>query len=113
EHPERKLEERLPGICETPLGELDGTSTPSDLHYTRHHAGIPTVDPTSFELLVHGLVDRPTVFRLDELRRLPSRTMICFVECAGNGLPAVRSAARERTPAEIDGATSNSEWTGV
>ena len=113
EHPARALHERLTGISATPLGELDGTITPSDLHFTRHHAGIPAVDPSRFELLVHGLIDRPTVFRLDELRRLPSRTVTCFIECAGNGLPAVRSAARDRTPGDIDGATSNSEWTGV
>jgi sulfane dehydrogenase subunit SoxC len=113
EHPVRALYERLSGISTTPLGELDGTITPADLHFTRHHAGIPTVDPARFELLVHGLVDRATVFRLDELRRLPSRTVTCFIECAGNGLPAVRSAAPERTPGDIDGSTSNSEWTGV
>jgi sulfane dehydrogenase subunit SoxC len=113
EHPERGLHEQLVGISSTPLGELDGTITPSDLHFTRHHAGIPAIDPVQFELLVHGLVQRATVFKLDELRRLPSRTVTCFVECAGNGLPAVRSAGRERTPGDIDGSTSNSEWTGV
>jgi sulfane dehydrogenase subunit SoxC len=113
EHPTRALHERLTGISATPLGELDGTITPSDLHFTRHHAGVPSIDPSRFELLVHGMVDRATVFRLDELRRLPSRTITCFIECAGNGLPAVRSAARERTPGDIDGSTSNSEWTGV
>jgi sulfane dehydrogenase subunit SoxC len=89
EHPTRTLHERLDGISETPLGELVGTITPSDLHFTRHHAGIPTVDPAQFDLLVHGLVDRPTALSLDDLRRLPSRTMTCFIECAGNGLPAV------------------------
>src|SRR5215813_8609060 len=113
ERPVRALHETLGGISSTPLGELDGTVTPSDLHFTRHHAGIPTIDPATFELMVHGLVDRPTVLTLAELKRLPSRTMTCFIECAGNGLPAVRSAARERTPGDIDGATSNSEWTGV
>ena len=113
EHPARAIQERLTGISETPLGELSGTITPSDLHFTRHHAGIPAVDGATFELLVHGLVERPTIFKLDELRRLPSRSVTCFIECAGNGLPALRSAARERTPAQIDGNTSNSEWTGV
>jgi sulfane dehydrogenase subunit SoxC len=113
EQPTRVLNERLGGISSTPLGELDGTLTPSDLHFTRHHAGIPSVDATQFTLLVHGLVERPTVFTLADLKRFPSRTITCFLECAGNGLPAVRSAARERTPGDIDGATSNSEWTGV
>jgi sulfane dehydrogenase subunit SoxC len=113
EQPARVLHERLGGISSTPLGDLDGTLTPSDLHFTRHHAGIPNIDAAQFTLLVHGLVERPTVFTLADLKRFPSRTVTCFLECAGNGLPAVRSAARERTPGEIDGATSNSEWTGV
>src|ERR1043165_9937748 len=74
EHPARMRHEQLVGISTTPLGELDGTITPSDLHFTRHHAGIPSVDPQRFELLIHGLVQRAMVFKLDELRRLPSRT---------------------------------------
>src|SRR5512138_3014556 len=29
----------------TPLQDLTGTVTPSDLHFERHHAGIPAIDP--------------------------------------------------------------------
>src|SRR4051812_26775149 len=29
----------------TPLQDLFGTITPSDLHYERHHAGVPVIDP--------------------------------------------------------------------
>src|SRR5262245_7549181 len=28
----------------TPLQDLFGTITPSDLHYERHHAGVPVID---------------------------------------------------------------------
>jgi sulfane dehydrogenase subunit SoxC len=35
------------------------------------------------------------------------------VECAGNGRSAYRAPKREMTPQEVDGMTSNSEWTGV
>ena len=101
------------GASNTPLHELRGTITPSDLHFERHHGGVPHVDPRSYELLVHGLAERPTVFTLDDLVRLPSVTRVYFVECAGNGRAAYRAPKRELTPQLIDGTTSNSEWTGV
>src|SRR3984957_9025931 len=33
------------GSSFTPLADSVGTITPSSLHYERHHAGIPTIDP--------------------------------------------------------------------
>ena len=39
-----------------PLQDLAGTITPADLHFTRIHAGVPTIDPATHTLLVHGLV---------------------------------------------------------
>ena len=38
--------------------------------------------------MIHGLVDRPTVFSLDDLRRLPSVSRTVFLECSGNGRAA-------------------------
>ena len=32
-------------ISGTPLQDLHGMLTPSDLHFERHHAGIPKIDP--------------------------------------------------------------------
>ena len=101
------------GAANTPLQALSGTITPSDLHFQRHHAGIAVIDPARWELLVHGLVDRPTVFTLADLKRLPATTRTCFVECAGNGRSAYRTPKRELTPQDTDGMSSNSEWTGV
>ena len=42
----------------TPLQDLYGTITPSDLHFERHHAGIPRVDLRRYKLVVHGLVEK-------------------------------------------------------
>jgi len=99
----------------TPLQDLDGVITPSDLHFERHHAGVPAIDPTHYSLLVHGMVDRPLVFTLDDLRRFPGRSIIRFIECSGNGGRAYRATgvAPDQTPQQIDGLTSTSEWTGV
>ncbi len=97
-------------ISATPLHALEGTITPSDLHYEVHRAGIPAVDPVAYRLLVHGLVDRPRVFTLEDLKRLPAITRTCFLECGGN---YPRNATGAVTPQTMAGLTSQSEWTGV
>ncbi len=99
----------------TPLQDLDGIITPSDLHFERHHGGVPEIDPGTWSLLVHGMVDRPLVFTLDELKRFPARSIIRFIECAGNGGPAYRREVGKGdvSPQITDGQTSTSEWTGV
>src|SRR5262245_36784119 len=56
----------------TPLQELYGIITPSSLHFERHHNGVPTIDPSRHRLLIHGLVARPLIFTVEELKRLPS-----------------------------------------
>ena len=94
----------------TPLEDLYGTITPSDLHYERHHGGVPAIDPEKYELLIHGMVERPMTFRLTELKRFPAVSRICFLECSGN---LWATAPEESKPHEICGLTSQSEWTGV
>jgi sulfane dehydrogenase subunit SoxC len=99
-----------PTSSRTPLQDLHGTITPADLHFERHHAGVAVVDPHSYRLLVHGLVDRPTTFTLDDLKRFPAISRICFLECSGN---FVRNNGEQTTPQALCGLTSQSEWTGV
>ncbi len=93
----------------TPLQSLYGAITPSDLHFERHHGGVPAIDPEKHELLIHGMVDKPMVFTLRDLKRFPSFSRICFLECSGN----FRGNRPTLTPQDICGLTSQSEWTGV
>lgn len=93
----------------TPLQDLYGIITPSDLHFERSHAGVPVIDPDKYELLIHGMVDRPTIFTLRDLKRFPAVSRIAFIECSGN----FRSGRETMSPQEICGLTSQSEWTGV
>src|SRR6266536_1526978 len=58
-HPQRAPIGEITGTSLTPLQDLTGTVTPADLHFTRIHAGVPTIDPAKHTLLIHGLVDRP------------------------------------------------------
>lgn len=103
----------ITGTSLTPLQSLSGTITPSDLHFTRIHAGTPTIDPARHTLLIHGLVDNPLELTLADLKRFPAVTRTHFVECSGNGRAAYRSPKPEMTPQQVEGMTSNSEWTGV
>jgi sulfane dehydrogenase subunit SoxC len=112
-NPRRGPVGEITGTASTPLQDLMGTITPSDLHFTRIHNGVPTIDPTKHTLLLHGLVDRPMSFSVADLKRFPSVTRTHFVECSGNGRSAYRTPKPEMTPQQVDGMTSNSEWTGV
>jgi len=94
------------------LQDLYGTITPSALHFERHHSGVPKIDPTTHELLLDGLIERPLVFTLKNFRRFPSVSRVYFIECAGNS-----GREHEGRPGETvqrsHGLFSNSEWTGV
>lgn len=101
------------GSSLTPLEKLSGTITPADLHFERHHAGIPSIDPDKHTLMVHGLVDRPLVLTMDDIKRFPQVTRTHFIECSGNGRNAFRDPKPEMTPQKIAGMSCNTEWTGV
>ena len=94
----------------TPLQDSVGIITPSSLHYVATHRGsfVPDIDPKEHRLMIHGMVDRPLEFTMDELKRFPSVSRIHFIECIGN-----RSKPTHKTVQETHGLTSCSEWTGV
>ncbi len=95
---------------ETPLQDLHGTITPADLHFERHHAGVPFIDPQQHKLVIHGMVERPMTFSVNDLKRFPAVSRICFLECSGN---LYHDASEQTTAQLIAGMTSQSEWTGV
>ncbi len=103
----------IAGSSLAPIHLMNGTVTPSDLHFERHHAGVAMIDPARYRLMLHGLVDRPLVLTLDELKSFPSVTRVYFLECSGNGRAAYNSPKPELTPQLIDGLLGNAEWTGV
>ncbi|WP_322098970.1 sulfite dehydrogenase [Fodinicurvata fenggangensis] len=96
----------------TPLASGHGIITPSGLHFERHHAGIPAIDPRTHELILHGMVDTPMRFTMDDLKRLPAVSKIHFIECSGNGLTEWDEPTL-KTVQGTHGLTSTSEWTGV
>lgn len=104
------LVEPMSAYSTTPLQELDGIITPNGLFYERHHAGIPEIDPQQHRLMIHGLVENPLTFDMQELRQFPSESHIYFLECSGNPsfLPPYG-----KTAAEVAGLVSCAEWTGI
>jgi sulfane dehydrogenase subunit SoxC len=101
------------GSSLTPLQALQGTITPSGLHFERHHSGVPDVDPIQHRLIIHGLVRRPLAFSVDALSRYPLVSRTHFVECAGNSARNTGPQPLQVTCGMIHGLLSTSEWTGV
>ena len=96
----------------TPLQDLDGIITPSGLHFLMDHVdGHPEIDPQQHRLLMQGMVDRPLIYTMDELKRLPSVSRVYFLECNANSRP-LRNANKDSVQV-VHGRTSCSEWTGV
>src|SRR5947209_7743529 len=100
------------GSSRTPLQDSCGIITPASLHFERHHSGVPRIDPAAHRLLIHGMVERPLILTLEDLRRLPLVSRIHFIECAGNSGsewgPKLAADAQK-----AHGLASCSEWTGV
>lgn len=106
----KNLKQYTSTASRTPLQELDGIITPNGVFYERHHGGIPEVDPAQHRLMIHGLVERPLILTMEDIRRFPSQSHIYFLECSAN--PGYR-AMKGKTASDLVGLTSCSEWTGV
>jgi len=96
----------------TPLANQIGNLTASALHYERHHAGIPTIDPARHGLVVHGVVGQAMRFSMADLHRMASVTRRHFIECSGN-TGSEYGKTPERNVQSSHGLLSTSEWTGV
>jgi sulfane dehydrogenase subunit SoxC len=102
----------FPTGSRTPLQSLHGTMTPNGLFFERHHAGVPAIDPDQHRLMLHGMVERPLLFTMDELMRFPSVSRIAFLECSGN-TSAEWFRPAGKTAQDTHGLVSCAEWTGV
>jgi sulfane dehydrogenase subunit SoxC len=106
----KNLKQYLSASGRTPLQDLDGIITPNGLFYERHHAGVPMIDPAQHRLMLHGLVERPLIFTMDDIKRFPSESHIYFLECSGN--PGY-TKPYGKTASDLVGLLGCAEWTGV
>jgi DMSO/TMAO reductase YedYZ molybdopterin-dependent catalytic subunit len=101
-----------PPDYESPVALLDSFITPVDSFYVRCHLPMPAaLDPAAWTLQVEGEIASPVTLSLDELQRMPSATITCTLECAGNG-----RAFYDPPVAGIQwgkGAVGTARWKGV
>jgi DMSO/TMAO reductase YedYZ molybdopterin-dependent catalytic subunit len=101
----------------TPVMDLEGLITPTDLHYTVQHFDVPEVVPTDkWSLTIEGEVKNPVTFSFEDLRRLPGRTVRTVMECSGSDATFFEYFQGEGPkPSRTQECMilSASEWTGV
>lgn len=104
--------ESISSISMTPLQDLKGIITPNGLVFERYHAGVPQINPQEHRLIIHGMVERPLIFTMEDLMRFPSVSQIKFLECPANGGMEWRGTQMEALQF-THGMLSCCEWTGV
>ena len=118
-NPERHLKDEPVAFgLKSPLQDQVGMITPSSLHFIVSHGyEPPDLDPREHRFLIHGMVDRPLIFTVDDLKRLPSVSRFHFIECHGNSSPGGPGGPERKaviaTAQDTHGFTSCSLWTGV
>ncbi len=76
----------------TPLQDYMGIITPAPVHFVQQHSSeFPEIDADQHRLTIHGMVDRPLSFTMEELKRLPSVSRVHFLECQGNSSSTIHA----------------------
>ncbi|MCB1669487.1 MAG: sulfite dehydrogenase [Gammaproteobacteria bacterium] len=101
------------GASRSPLHLLQGTITPNSLHFERHHAGVPAIDPAGHRLVINGMVRQPLAFSYEDLLAYPMVSRIHFLECSGNSGTLLGASPVDGTAQSIHGLVSGAEWTGI
>jgi len=99
-------------IAVTPIHESEGIITPNGLFFSRSHGGTAHVNPNEYRLMIHGLVEKPIVLTLKELKRYPSVSRIHFIECPANGGQEWRGP-QFNSVQFAKGFMGSAQWTGV
>ena len=105
------------GVLESRLELQHGLITPNRLFFVRNNSDTTThIDATGWRLRVEGDgVERPLEFTYDDIRAMPARSLICYLECAGNHRSMFELLQGRETLGTQwgTGAVGNAEWTGV
>ncbi|GAC1330017.1 MAG: hypothetical protein NVSMB17_06910 [Candidatus Dormibacteria bacterium] len=103
---------RNPFLEESRPNLIEGDLTPTDLHFVRWHGAQAQVTAADYHLAISGKVGKPMSLALDDLMRLPSRTVTAVIECAGNGRGYFPASPKVSGTPWHYGAASCSQWTG-
>jgi DMSO/TMAO reductase YedYZ molybdopterin-dependent catalytic subunit len=94
-----------------PLESLRWDLTPPGLHYLLIHYDIPAIDPSTFELVIDGLVDSPLKLNLEDIQNRPQVSSVVTLECAGNG--RAQLLPRPVSQPWLSEAVGTARWTGA
>ena len=86
--------------------------TPVKHFYVRSHAPNPTVDINQFALTVEGKVRKSLTLSLEQLNRLPRRTVTATLTCAGNRRTEFNQEGKVGGVQWEAGAIGNAKWSG-
>jgi len=105
-----------PTNLETRLEAVRGFLTPIELFFVRNHGPTPRVARETYRLRVEGdAVRTPLDLSYDDLLRLPSHSVIAYLECAGNWRKFHQEVYGRAATGEQwgTGAVGCAEWWGV
>ena len=101
----------------TPVMDLEGLITPTDLHYTVQHFAVPpVVHADDWKLEILGEVKTPLTLNFELLRRFPGRSVRTVMECSGSDatfFEYFRGEGPKPSRTREGMILSASEWTGV
>ena len=105
------------GRClESRLEHMHGVITPTNLFFVRNNSVSLDVEPDNWRLAVEGnAVSKPLTLSCADIQALPSRTVVAYLDCAGNQramFDLVNGQATEGTQWRTGG-VSNGEWVGT
>jgi DMSO/TMAO reductase YedYZ molybdopterin-dependent catalytic subunit len=94
-----------------PLAAIGEQEMPTAAHFRREHFPALAIDPADWRLRIGGSVATPAIVTLADLRRMPRRSLVVVLECAGH-----RRAELEPATPGLQwgaGAVSEARWSGT
>ena len=107
---------RRSGSLEARLENMQGVLTPNRFFFVRNNSASIDVNAEAWHLSVEGdAVSSPMELSYQDIRNLPSHTLISYLECAGNHRVMFNLINGQETEGTQwgTGAVGNGEWTGV
>lgn len=110
-----KVVNKKPFNAETPAALLvENFYTPNELFYVRNHLPVPDIDPKTYELEIEfENTNKVVSFTLDELKKMPSKTITATIMCAGNRRSEMMKVKTVKGLEWGIAAVGNARWTGV
>src|SRR5215217_5922892 len=105
------VRQKAPLNLEFQFAFLSDWLTPCDQFFVRSHFSAPELNEAEWRLGIEGAVRAPLQLSLEELKAMPSSTLVAVMECAGNGR-VFYEPAKEGLQWQ-SGAVGNASWTGV